>query len=243
MSTPSYTESWLHGPKSTQIYSRTYKADHPKALLIFVHGFGEHIGRYEHVHTSFATRGITVFAYDQRGFGKTALDEKRSKDSAYGKTSWKDQVADMEWAIKYARGELGDLPTFLMGHSMVRSRIMKTALTNLLSYIYQGGGLALAFPTRVESPPDKSTVASLRGVISSSPLIILSNPPNKAVRWLGEKAGLLLPYKTIPATTKAEVSPGAIVCSSMIVRKAKLQPHKAPSCSIPELIYIVGSFS
>jgi len=117
----SYTEAWLTGLKSSQIYTRTYKAEHPKAILVFVHGFCEHIGRYEHVHCSFPKHGITVFAYDQRGFGKTALDEKKSKDSKYGKTNWKDQAADVEWAVKYARGEFGELPTFLMGHSMWRT--------------------------------------------------------------------------------------------------------------------------
>jgi acylglycerol lipase len=116
-----YTESWLTGPRSTKIYSRTYKAENPKAILVFVHGFGEHIGRYEHIHPLFANRGITVFCYDQRGFGKTALDkENKSKDSVFGRTTWKDQAADIEWAIKHARNEFGELPTFLMGHSMVR---------------------------------------------------------------------------------------------------------------------------
>jgi acylglycerol lipase len=85
-----------------------------------VHGFCEHIGRYEHIHPLFANRGITVFCYDQRGFGKTALDaENKSEDSAYGKTSGKDQAADIEWAIKHAKKEFGELPMFLMGHSMV----------------------------------------------------------------------------------------------------------------------------
>ena len=120
MSPSSFTESWLCGPKDCQLYTRTYKADQPKAVVVFVHGFNEHIGRYEHVHSVFKDRGITVFCYDQRGFGKTALDENKSKDSTYGKTSWKDQAADIEWAVKYAHGEFGDLPTFLVGHSMVR---------------------------------------------------------------------------------------------------------------------------
>jgi hypothetical protein len=117
----SYTESWLSGPKDCQFYTRTYKADEPKAVVVFVHGFIEHIGRYEHVHRVFRDRGISVFCYDQRGFGRTALDEKRSKDSVYGRTSWKDQAADIEWAVKHVRGEFGDIPTFLVGHSMVRS--------------------------------------------------------------------------------------------------------------------------
>jgi acylglycerol lipase len=115
-----YEESWLAGPRSTQFYTRVYKATSPKAILVFVHGFIEHIGRYEYVHSIWASRGITVFTYDQRGFGKTATDkEHKSKDSSYGKTSWHDQFTDIEWALKHAKSEFGDLPLFLMGHSMV----------------------------------------------------------------------------------------------------------------------------
>jgi acylglycerol lipase len=115
-----YAESWISGPHSTQIYTRTYKANSPKAVLVFLHGFIEHIGRYEHVHPVFAERGITVFTFDQRGFGQTATNEKhKSKDSAYGKTSRIDQLADIDWALKHAKSEFGDLPLFLMGHSMV----------------------------------------------------------------------------------------------------------------------------
>jgi acylglycerol lipase len=120
-----YEESWLAGPQSTQFYSRTYKATSPKAILVFVHGFIEHVARYEHVHSVWATRGITVFTYDQRGFGRTATDDKlKSKSSSYGKTSRKEQLADIEWAIKHAKSEFGDLPLFLMGHSMVRARLL-----------------------------------------------------------------------------------------------------------------------
>ena len=115
-----FEESWLAGPAGTKFYTRTYKADQPKALLVFVHGFAEHVGRYNHVHVKYPEKGITLFTYDARGFGKTALDvANKSKGSSYGKTSWKEQFGDIEWAIEHARKEVPDVPTFLMGHSMV----------------------------------------------------------------------------------------------------------------------------
>jgi len=118
-STP-FEESWLTGPAGTKFYTRTYKADQPKALLVFVHGFAEHVGRYSHAHVKYPEKGVTVFTYDARGFGKTALDAaNKSKNSSYGKTSWKEQFGDIEWAIVHARKEVPGVPTFLMGHSMV----------------------------------------------------------------------------------------------------------------------------
>ena len=118
--TAAFEESWLAGPGGTKFYTRIYKADQPKAVLVFLHGFAEHIGRYDHVHDKYSEKGITVFTYDARGFGKTALDAgNKSKDSSYGKTSWKQQFEDIEWAIGYSRKQVPGVPTFLMGHSMV----------------------------------------------------------------------------------------------------------------------------
>jgi acylglycerol lipase len=116
-----YSESWLVGPQRTQFYTRTYRpASTSKGVVVFVHGFIEHIARYEHVFPAWSARGIAVFAYDQRGFGRTALDsEKKSKDSSYAKTSWKEQLQDLEWAINHAKSEFGSVPLFLYGHSMV----------------------------------------------------------------------------------------------------------------------------
>lgn len=117
----SFTESWLPGPQSNKFYTRTYTAPGPsKAVIVFGHGFAEHIGRYAHFHPLFLQHDISVFAFDQRGFGMTALDEQnKSKDSSYGKTSWKEQMDDIAWAIRHVNQEFPGIPTFLMGHSMV----------------------------------------------------------------------------------------------------------------------------
>jgi len=116
-----YTEAWLVGPKETKFYTRTYlPRDVPlRAAIVFVHGLGEHIGRYEHFHPSVAEKGIAVFAYDQRGFGRTALDEQKTKGSSIGKTSWNDQMDDISWALDTVSSQYDTVPLFLMGHSMV----------------------------------------------------------------------------------------------------------------------------
>lgn len=117
-----FAESWLSGPQGTQFFTRTYcPPSSAKAAVVFVHGFAEHIARYEHVFPTWSSRGIAVFAYDQRGFGRTAQDEQsKSKDSAYAKTSWKEQLEDIEWAVQHAKQQFAGAPVFLYGHSMVR---------------------------------------------------------------------------------------------------------------------------
>lgn len=124
MSNLPYSEAWLAGSSSTQFYTRTYTPHESiKAAIVFVHGFAEHVGRYTHFHPLLSARGIAVFTFDQRGFGLTAQDTKgnKSKSSTYGKTCWKDQMADIEWAVEHTRKLFDNKPIFLMGHSMVKS--------------------------------------------------------------------------------------------------------------------------
>ena len=126
MASTAYTEAWLAGPQSTQFYTRTYlppTSTPTKAVIVFIHGFAEHVGRYTHFHPIIAKRGIAIFTLDQRGFGLTALDTegKKSRSSSWGKTSWVQQMGDIDWAVKHAKEEFKDTPIFLAGHSMVRS--------------------------------------------------------------------------------------------------------------------------
>lgn len=115
-----YTAEWLEGPGGHRFYTRTFSATQPKAAVIFVHGFADHIGRYTSFFAEFPPSGITVFAYDLRGFGRTALDEDlRSSDAAFGKTSTLHEQEDMEWWVTYVALKYPSLPLFLLGHSMV----------------------------------------------------------------------------------------------------------------------------
>jgi len=201
MSESLFTESWLSGPQATQFFTRTYSPLSPaKAAVVFAHGFAEHIVRYEHVFPTWSSRGIAVFAYDQRGFGRTALDEQhKSKNSAYGKTSWKEQLEDMEWAVQRTKEQFPDVPVFLYGHSM-------------------DGALVLAFPTRTQGPPSKEGLASISGVVCTSPLILQTKPASKAARWIGGKASRLAPALLIPAPLDTKE-----LCHDDAVREAYLK--------------------
>ena len=119
----SYIEAWLAGPDGHSFYTRTYPATFPKAVLLFAHGFRDHIGRHEDVHAAFAQRHVSVFAYDLRGYGRTALDpSNRSPGASYGKTTRAQEFADLEWWIKHVADMNQRLPLFLMGYSAVRTR-------------------------------------------------------------------------------------------------------------------------
>ncbi|RDX40014.1 lysophospholipase [Lentinus brumalis] len=171
-----FKDDWLPGPDGTQFYTRTYAAlSSARAVVVFVHGFSGHCARYECMHGVYATRGITVFAFDQRGFGRTAFDaEAKTGKSFYGKTSWREQLDDIDWWVKHVKDQYPALPMFLMGHSM-------------------GGALALAFVTRSSEPPAKGTISILSGVIASSPFILRARPTAKHVRIIGWLLSLVFP--------------------------------------------------
>jgi acylglycerol lipase len=173
--------AWLQGPENHSFYTHTYAPSNGTPLrgaLLFVHGFIEHIERYGHVFPVWAKHGFGVFAYDQRGFGRTALGDKKSDDAAYGKTSLVQQMQDLTWAAGEAQKKFPGVPLFLMGHSM-------------------GGGEVLAYCTKNQNLP-------FTGTISTSPLIQQAKPVFKLIRTLGSVAAKFTPYLNIPADVKKE---------------------------------------
>jgi acylglycerol lipase len=75
------------------------------------------VGRYESIFPVWAARDIAVFAFDQRGFGRTCSDA--FNNALFGKTSGVDQVRDIEFFVKEMSRRFPDVPIFLMGFSMV----------------------------------------------------------------------------------------------------------------------------
>ena len=53
-------EANLHSADRTKLFYRRWEPDKPKAVLLFVHGVGEHSGRYVHVGEHFAGRGFAT---------------------------------------------------------------------------------------------------------------------------------------------------------------------------------------
>ncbi len=53
-------------------YYRSWLPPEPRRVMVLVHGYGEHSGRYDEMAMFFAERGYAVHAYDQIGHGRTA---------------------------------------------------------------------------------------------------------------------------------------------------------------------------
>ena len=106
-----------------KIHAQKWLAEGSKAIVILVHGLGEHIGRYEHVAKFFNENGISLYGFDHRGHGKST--GKR------GHIASNDQfMTDIDSMIKIAKTENPEKPLFLYGHSLGGNMVLFYAFKN-----------------------------------------------------------------------------------------------------------------
>ncbi len=110
------------GKGGVEIFFQKWLADKTKAVLVLVHGLGEHSGRYENLLKGLADKKISVFAIDHRGHGKS--DGKRGHID-----SFMDYVYDLKLFLEFIKEENKGLPVILYGHSMGGVIAAKYAMT------------------------------------------------------------------------------------------------------------------
>ncbi|MBS3967095.1 MAG: lysophospholipase [Truepera sp.] len=91
------------------------------AVVVVVHGYAEHSGRYLSVAEYLAAQGIATFALDQRGHGHS-----EGERALVGKLVT--YVGDLAQFIAQIRAEYPDCPAFLLGHSMGGAIALQYAL-------------------------------------------------------------------------------------------------------------------
>lgn len=83
----------------------------PRALLLLVHGAGEHSARYQQFARYFTGQGYAIAALDHPGHGKS--------EGRYGHVArFEDFLATLEIFQRRVEGEFQGLPLILVGHSM-----------------------------------------------------------------------------------------------------------------------------
>jgi alpha-beta hydrolase superfamily lysophospholipase len=123
------------------LYARSWKPENPKAVVVLVHGHGEHINRYQHVAEAFTGAGYALQGFDLRGHGQSA--GQRGHTPAYDNLM--EDIADF---IADAQKRYPGLPVFLYGHSMGGNQVINYVLRfpqGLKAVIATGPWLKLAF--------------------------------------------------------------------------------------------------
>jgi len=130
---------WTAADGARLALRRAPAAGSARGALILLHGFGDHSGRYAEVTAWFAERGVSVWALDQRGHGRSP--GKRGHVSRFAQF-----VSDVAALRKLVGGEEG-APQLLLGHSFggtVVLRYLETAPERLAGAIVSSPFLALA---------------------------------------------------------------------------------------------------
>jgi alpha-beta hydrolase superfamily lysophospholipase len=104
------TDLELAGHAGTVVVRR-WAGDAPRYVVLLVHGYGEHAGRYQHVARRLVDDGAVVYAPDHAGHGRSEGERVLLTDL--------DLVCDdVRLVEERARAERPDLPLVLVGHSM-----------------------------------------------------------------------------------------------------------------------------
>jgi alpha-beta hydrolase superfamily lysophospholipase len=82
-----------------------------KAVLVIIHGYAEHSGRYEHVAERLVAAQYAIYALDLRGHGLSEGDRAVVR-------SFDQYISDVAFFLDRVRSRHPDLPMFIVGHSM-----------------------------------------------------------------------------------------------------------------------------
>lgn len=104
-------DNFFQTSDNLSLYFKSTPAIVSKASVIFVHGVGEHIERYDDIFNAFAHHGYSCFGFDQRGFG-------RSEGEPGHVDFFSEYIEDLAKFIEKLGIKKTETPVFLFGHSM-----------------------------------------------------------------------------------------------------------------------------
>ena len=130
----------------------------PTAVVVVVHGYAEHGGRYAHVAEAFAARGWATVAPDHLGHGRSHGERALVADFSH-------VVDDLHTTVDLASSAYPGLPIVMVGHSMgglLTARFVQRSPDRLDGAAFLGAVLGdwpwaravLAEPSLPEEPSD-----------------------------------------------------------------------------------------
>ncbi|KAL5117713.1 hypothetical protein ACEQ8H_004323 [Pleosporales sp. CAS-2024a] len=155
-------------PDGHKLYTKTWKTDGlAKARLVFIHGFSDVVNTYNNFFSTLAFQGIDVYAFDQRGWGKSVAKKSERGDTGTTQQVLNDITSFMRTMVPCP------MPLFLMGHSM-------------------GGGEVLCYAA--QGP--REIRQHIRGYLLESPFVDFDpkSKPSFVTVFCGRLAGKLLPH-------------------------------------------------
>lgn len=100
----------LSAPHDGIVY-HTWPVVAPTWIAVLVHGYGEHLGRYDHMAAVLNAEGAYVIGPDHKGHGLSQGERVLISD-------FEEVVADLDAVVQIARGSFPGVPVVMIGHSM-----------------------------------------------------------------------------------------------------------------------------
>jgi len=182
MATVKYESIKMHDQAS--VYTARFEPEsRPKGVVQAIHGFGEHIGRYEEMADFFTRNHYAFVIHDQRGFGSMPDKTKKEREASQGIVrDYKLLLDDVEMIRESIDSWYPDVPVILYGHSMGGNVAINCLLKQKQSDYKK---LILESPwLRLYAPPSKATVACARlaAKISHKIAVVSKLDPNHITR-------------------------------------------------------------
>jgi acylglycerol lipase len=213
------SEARFKGTKGIEIHRRTWVPDKaPKAVVVLVHGLGEHSGRYAHVAQALTDAGCAVYAMDHRGHGKSGGPRPLIDRFAYA-------VADIDQVVDIARRELPHKPVFMLGHSMGGALALSYALKHakkLHALILSGPAVKLD-----GAPPLMKPIAKFLASIAPSTGLFKIDPAN-----VSRDPAVVADYAQDPLNAHGKVPARTL---GELVKFVEVAPALLPVLSLPLL--------
>lgn len=112
------------GAGGCELFWQSWHGDGPpRALVVIVHGLGEHSDRYDHVARRLVADGCAVYAVDHRGHGRSQGPRALIDDVDA-------VVADLDALVLAARAAHPGVPAFMLGHSLGGMLAVRYALAH-----------------------------------------------------------------------------------------------------------------
>ncbi|PIR18440.1 MAG: hypothetical protein COV46_00105 [Deltaproteobacteria bacterium CG11_big_fil_rev_8_21_14_0_20_49_13] len=100
----------LTTPDKLRLYFELWIPNQPKAAIVFVHGLGDHIGRYAEFAKYLIGKNYALCMYDQRGHGRSGGRKAHCH-------SFNDYLRDLSQVVDMVHASAPGVPLFLIGHS------------------------------------------------------------------------------------------------------------------------------
>ncbi|WP_428408040.1 alpha/beta hydrolase [Hyphococcus sp.] len=145
---PTFEEDGFHSIDGAVLGLQNWQAENPKAIVVALHGMNDYSQMYDDPAEFWSAHGITTYAIDQRGFGRSPQFGHWAGEET--------MIADLRAGVAAARTRHPGLPVFVIGHSMGAGVILAAEAEAplgadgiILAAPGVWGGAALPVPYRV----------------------------------------------------------------------------------------------